>query len=150
MCNNCWLDNTITSAVIEYLKHIEGFNNYNEDNNYKALIFNHSESFSFMNSTNNLGEDVPKYEKLVFLINIDNSHWLTIAVYLRDSVIAVYDSLSYDTEKFISQITTRLKKLGKKFKQPNEYNLSPRQTNMSDCGVFAIINLIMAADKQQR
>jgi Ulp1 family protease len=72
-----------------------------------------------MNSTNNLDEDIPKYEKLVFLINIDNTHWLTIAVYLRDSVIAVYDSLSYDTEKFITQITARLKKLGKKWKQPN-------------------------------
>ena len=39
---NEWLDNSITSAVIEYLKQVEGANNYHNDSNFMVCLFTHS------------------------------------------------------------------------------------------------------------
>jgi hypothetical protein len=66
---NEWLDNTITSAVIEYLKHIEGANNFHSDNSFKAALFTHSETSIFMNNQRDLGGNYTSYEKLIFLVN---------------------------------------------------------------------------------
>jgi Ulp1 family protease len=146
---NEWLDNSITSAVIEYLKQVEGANNYHNDSNFMVCLFTHSETDIFVNSQRD-ADDYLNYEKLIFLVNIPNTHWFVITVYTKRNEIVVYDSLNNYTDAHKDYCDKILKKLKKKrpeaeFKQI--YFYSPKQNNASDCGVFSIINIICAFDK---
>lgn len=149
-----WLDNTITSAVIEYLKQIEGANNYHGDGNYRACLFTHSETAIFLNNQRDLGENYPSYEKLIFLVNHDNQHWFVIAAYKNRQEIVVFDSLNTSHaihNDYCSKIANKLKAEYRRrgqnvdFKAENFFT-TPSQSNTSDCGVFSIVNLIWAFD----
>lgn len=94
-----WLDNSITSAVIEYLKQVEGTNNYHNDNNFRACLFTHSETDIFINNQRDT-DNCFAYEKLIFLVNIPNQHWFVIAVYISSGEIVVYDSLGTYPEEY--------------------------------------------------
>ena len=85
---------------------------------------------------------------MVFLVNIDNVHWVVIVLYNLKKTAVIYDSMrSYEAQSrhWASKI------LGAGRNEPNYavcYECSPAQQNTSDCGVFALINVICAVDKQ--
>lgn len=58
---DAWLDNSITSAVIEYLKQVEGANNYHNDNNMRVCLFTHSETDIFINNPRENAEGYQAY-----------------------------------------------------------------------------------------
>ena len=149
-----WLDNTITSAVIEYLRQIEGANNYHGDGNFRACLFTHSETAIFLNNQRDQGEQYASYDKLIFLVNHDNLHWFVIAAYKARQEIVVYDSLNTSPavhNDYCGKIAARLRAEYRRRGQTVDFKAetfftTPSQTNTSDCGVFSIANLIWAFD----
>jgi hypothetical protein len=117
-----WLDNSITSAVIEYLRQVEGGNNYHNDSSLRVCLFTHSETDIFVNHQRD-PDNFLAYEKLIFLVNIPNTHWFVITVYNATNEIVVYDSLGTYPDAYKDYSEKIIKKLRRR-RPEAEYKLT--------------------------
>ena len=92
-----------------------------------------------------------KMNKLVFPINISNTHWVLTVAYLEEKRISFLDSLGGKGEKYLRHILDyifieagRFDEYKKKMKKSDWLLESmgtrcPQQQNNFDCGVFVIL-----------
>ena len=104
---------------------------------------------------NDTGKFVFDKDKLFFPINVRNSHWTLVVVFIQLEELRYYDSLcsndnTYDFgikimktiyEKFIKEAYYFMekKKIEKDWVLKNVSKYSPQQKNGYDCGVYALM-----------
>ena len=133
------------------------YTNLAEDNLQKKNIdsvSNYSWKVGKIN-LNDTGKFVFDKDKLFFPINVRNSHWTLVVVFIRLEELRYYDSLcsndnTYDFgikimktiyEKFIKEAYyfMKKKKIEKDWGLKNVSKYSPQQKNGYDCGVYALM-----------
>jgi hypothetical protein len=87
--------------------------------------------------------------KVILYPICDASHWRLIAVKPKERVIEYLDSLGWDGDIYINKLRSYLKhELGELYKEEEwtvlEKQRSSRQLNGSDCGVFVLLNALVA------
>ena len=85
---------------------------------------------------------------MVFLVNIPNTHWFVVVLFNHKRTAVIYDSM----RGYENQARERLAQILRRNRNSNSYDVkyicSPQQNNLSDCGVFAVINMICGVDKR--
>ncbi|CAK62347.1 unnamed protein product (macronuclear) [Paramecium tetraurelia] len=102
------------------------------------------ETLLFQQTLNNdyqKGSSIANYDYAYFPINLGNSHWISVLVYFKEGKIIYQDSLNGYKSDIMAGIERIIKyKCTKNFKWEIQKN-TPRQTGVSDCGVFALYAL---------
>lgn len=163
--NGVWLNDEIVNFYMGLLQDRDKTLCEQDPNRRKSHFFSSMFMDKLMNVGNNKGYeyanvrrwsrkfDIFEMDKVVFPINISNSHWTLAVLFVQEKRICYYDSMNGNGDRYLTALRCWLVDEAQNKKQMNldgqEYTLIgsvennvPQQNNGSDCGVFTI----MAAD----
>jgi len=99
------------------------------------------------------GIDLASMEALVLPINLENTHWITVIVWVREGRIQVVDSLGGTHARVANRVRKWLKEIQASQGIPVthwdlEYCATPRQRNGVDCGVFMVSDVMSILEER--
>lgn len=163
--NGVWLNDEIVNFYMGLLQDRDTALCDQDPNRRKSHFFSSMFMDKLMNVGNDKGYeyanvrrwsrkfDIFEMDKVVFPVNISNSHWTLAVLYVQEKRICYYDSMNGNGDRYLTALRRWLVDEAQNKKQMEldgqEYalmgsveNSVPQQNNGSDCGVFTI----MAAD----
>ncbi len=129
----------------------------NDENGYFRIHYRNVERWT--NFLTKRGKSIFDYDKLFFPVNINNTHWALIVVFIKQKTVTYFDSMCgpkggvYFNRSILEWLTLEWLKVNKTatHEQIDEFVRQwqtidampslPQQSNGSDCGVFVLMNV---------
>jgi hypothetical protein len=120
---------------------------------FNKNIYNYSNVKSEFHS-NRKEVNIFKMNKVFIPINISNTHWVLVVVYISQKTVCYYDSYGSDGSRFLVNIMKWIKEEShicrEQYSETDWKVISraecPRQRNGFDCGVFVLISADVLSD----